>query len=65
MKTIYLNTKQNGIVETVDQFTQGVDAPANYREFKAYVRTIIDEYHLTGQNVYKSQRCTKEWKNSK
>lgn len=62
MKTIYLNTKQYGQTETVDQFTQGEDAPENYRDFKKYVNDMVSNYNLNGMNVYKSQKCTKEWR---
>ena len=61
MKTIYLNSKQHGTIETVDQFTQGKDAPSNYREFRAYVNVMIREYRFSGQDVYKSQRKCKDW----
>ena len=61
--TIYLNLRTSQGVETVDQFTRGEDAPQTPKEFRKYVNSMIKEYHLTGQNVYKSTRCTKEWKN--
>lgn len=61
--TIYLNTKQYGETETIDEFTQGSDnAPSNYREFRKYVNEMAYNYRMSGQNVYKSQRCTNEWK---
>jgi hypothetical protein len=63
MQTIYLNIKTSQGVETVDEFTRGEDAPKNPKEFKAYIKSMISEYQLTGQNVYKSTRSTKEWKN--
>jgi hypothetical protein len=63
MQTIYLNIKTSQGVETVDQFTRGEDAPQNPKEFRKYINQMISEYQLTGQNVYKSTRSTKEWKN--
>ena len=61
--TIYLNTKQYGEVETVDQFTMGSEnAPGNYRDFKKYVNEMVSNYNLSGQNVYTSKRCTNDWK---
>lgn len=60
--TIYLNTRQYGAVETVDEFTRGKDAPKEPREFNKYVNQMVKEYNLGGQNVYKSSRCTKDWK---
>lgn len=62
MKKIYLNMKTLEGIETVDQFTQGIDSPENIREFRAYIRTMIHEYHLAGMPVYKSIRSTKNWK---
>jgi len=62
MQTIYLNVRTSEGIETVDQFTQGEDSPKEYREFKKYVNDMIGNYHMTGQNVYKSQRCTNYWK---
>jgi hypothetical protein len=61
--TIYLNMKTSEGVETVDQFTMGEDAPATYRDFRKYVSKMISEYNMAGMDVYKSQRCTNDWKN--
>jgi len=62
MQTIYLNVRTSEGIETVDQFTQGKDAPKEYREFKKYVNDMVSDYIMTGQNVYKSQRATNYWK---
>lgn len=62
MATIYLNIKTVYGVETVDEFTPGNDAPNNPREFRKYVKEMVSQYRLSGQNVYTSQRCTKEWR---
>jgi hypothetical protein len=61
--TIYLNLRTSEGVETIDQFTRGEDSPQNPKEFKAHINAMIREYHISGQNVYKSTRSTKEWKN--
>ena len=58
--TIYLNLKTAQGVETVDEFTQ--EANQTYREFIRYVKDMVKEYHMAGMNVYRSQRCTNEWK---
>ena len=63
MKTIYLNLKSQYGVETVDQFTQGEDAPKEAKEFRKYVNEMLRNYRESGMHVYKSQRCTKDWKN--
>ena len=63
MKTIYLNLKSQYGVETVDQFTQGENAPQNWKEFRKYVNEMVRNYLESGMQVYKSQRCTQEWRN--
>jgi hypothetical protein len=47
-------------VETVDQLEQ--KDFNSYTEFKAELKRLINEYRLSGMNVYSSQRCTKDWK---
>lgn len=56
----YLNTVTSYGVETVDQLEQ--KDFNSYREFKAELKRLINEYRLSGMNVYSSQRCTKDWK---
>jgi hypothetical protein len=63
MKTVYINTKEYGTIETIDQFTQGEDSPANLKAFNAYVRSMVQEYRMSGQSVYSSSRCTNDYKN--
>ena len=58
-KPIYLNMKTYQGVETVDEFTR--EENQTPKEFRAYVRQMVQEYHLAGMMVYKSSRCTKEW----
>ncbi len=60
MKTIYLNTKTNYGVETIDEFTR--EHGQSQKEFNRYINQMVKEYQLSGINVYKSPRCTKEWK---
>lgn len=60
MKTIYLNMKSPYGVETVDEFTR--EPGQNPKEFRRYVNNMVNEYHLAGMNVYKSQRASKDWK---
>jgi len=63
MKTTYLNTRTAQGVETVEQFTQGSDdAPANMRDFSKYINEMMKEYSASGTPVYRSQRCTNDWK---
>lgn len=60
MTTIYLNMKTNSGVETVDEFTK--EEKQTNKEFRAYVSEMVSNYHLAGMNVYRSSRCTKDWK---
>ena len=62
MKTIYLHMQTVYGVETVDQFTQGEDAPQNYKEFRKYVNEMARNYRENGMHVYQSHRATKEWR---
>jgi len=50
---IYINIKNNGIVETVDQCD-------NYKE----AREMVNEYNLSDSSnyYYVSSRSTKEWR---
>lgn len=57
---IYLNMRTSQGVETVDEFTRGPEQSP--KEFRKYVSQMITEYRLAGMNVYRSSRCTKEWK---
>ena len=59
-KPIYLNMKGNYGVETVDEFTR--EETQTSKEFRIYVSKMVSEYHLAGMGVYKSSRCTNEWK---
>jgi len=62
MKPIYLNMKSSQGVETVDEFSREVgQSPI---EFRKYVSEMMREYQIAGMNVYKSSRCTNDWKNN-
>ena len=62
MQTIYLNMRTVYGVETVDQFTQGEDAPKEPKEFRKYVNEMARNYREAGMQVYQSQRATKDWR---
>ena len=62
MKTIYFNMRTNYGIETVDEFTQGENAPQNWREFRKYINEMLRNYIQSGMYVYTSQRSTKEWR---
>jgi len=59
-KPIYLNMKGSYGIETVDEFTREIGQ--NPKEFRAYVSKMVSEYHLAGMPVYRSSRCTNDWK---
>lgn len=60
-KPIYLNVRTGRGVETIDEFEK--EPQQTYKEFKQYVSKMVNEYHLAGMPVYRSERCTKDWKN--
>lgn len=66
--TVYLNMRSSYGVETVDEFSSEEFQEWNsksekpYKSFLAYVQEMISEYHLSSMNVYRSQRCTKDWR---
>ena len=47
-------------VETVDEFTR--EENQSPKEFRLYVNQMVKEYQIAGMNVYKSSRCTNDWK---
>ena len=56
----YLNTKLNGITETIDQ----VDSTDfnSYKEFRDYQKYLVSEYNIAGYywDLYWSQRGCKQ-----
>jgi len=62
MQIVYLNTRYNTGVETIDQFER--EPKQTLRDFHKYIREMAREYHIAGINVYKSNRCTNVWKES-
>jgi hypothetical protein len=59
--TIYINMRSNHGRETVDEFTQ--EQGQTRREFRAYVRSMVAEYHMAGMSVYQSTRPCANWSN--
>ena len=56
-KMIYINIKDNGKVETIDEFETHREAKAMLKEY-----CIASPYYY---GAYLSSRCTKEWKGEK
>lgn len=56
---VYFNMQTQYGVETVDELDQ--KDFASFREFREEARRLVKEYAMAGMNVYRSQRCTKEW----
>jgi len=57
---VYINTKNNYGVETIDQIDPG-DFPTR-KEYRKEIKNCMDEYRLIYSLVYLSQRCDKTWK---
>lgn len=58
--TRYINYHgQNGI-ETVDQLE--LKDFESRKAFNKELKRLLNEYRITGMDVYHSQRCTKDWK---
>jgi len=58
---VYVNIKTSFGVETIDEINE-----SDFKTFKEYLaekRNVIKEYRTIYDNVYFSQRCTKDWKN--
>jgi hypothetical protein len=60
MATIYLNMKSQYGTETVDEFSR--EENQSPKEFRLYVNEMAKEYRMAGMDVYKSSRCTKDWR---
>lgn len=58
---IYLNIKTNYGTETIDELN--LSDFQTYRDFKKELSRLTYEYRLSGMQVYRSQRSTKEWRN--
>ena len=52
---VYINQKQSGKVETIDQFDTRKEARKNLKEY---------QIAFNASNLYLSTRCTKDWKAS-
>lgn len=59
--TRYINMRTVYGVETVDELTR--EDFASRKEFVNELTRLIGEYRMAGMNVYRSTRCTKEWRN--
>jgi len=65
MSVIYLNVKRSdGSVETIDEFSFDPKYHKNRRDFRSYVSEMVIQYRDAGElAVYRSQRCTRDWRN--
>jgi len=57
---IYFNIKTEEGVETIDELDSSKFAKR--RDFIAEKRNMIENYWMSGVNVYISSRSTKEWR---
>lgn len=63
MKIRYINMRNsNGEIETVDEFREDEGDYKSTSEFKSYVKRMLIEYCMIGNQFYLSQRCTNDWK---
>lgn len=53
----YLNLKTNCGIETIDELDS--NDFKTFKEFKIELKRLINEYHISGMNVYSSQRKVK------
>ena len=60
MKKIYINTKTSFGVETLEEVNKN-DFKTK-KEFNQELNSLLQNYSLMGMNVYKSQRCSKDWR---
>ena len=47
----YINIKENGVVETIDEFETAKEA-----------RLMLTEYLMSDGRCYLSKQCTKDWR---
>lgn len=65
---VYLNMRGPYGVETVDEvslqdFNSWNPTSKNpFKSFRAYIFYLIKNYRECGMDVYRSQRCTKDWR---
>ena len=57
----YINIKNQGVVETIDEFDS--NEFESYLDFKKEVKRVCQEYILAGDNVYTSSRSARDWRN--
>ena len=62
MKSVFLNWKGPAGRETVDEYTRGEDAPADWRGFRHYIEQMVAEYQMAGMDVYTSSRPCANWR---
>lgn len=55
----YFNLKTQYGVETIDEINR--NDFSSYKEYINELRRLKREYHLSGMNVYISQRACKDW----
>lgn len=63
MRTVYLNVKHAGKVETVDQLSRADFSSS--KELYAEIRRLKNEYRTASgyySGIYSSQRCTNDWR---
>jgi len=59
-KPVFLNWRGPAGRETVDEFAP--EPGQTGKDFRAYVREMVAEYHLAGMAVYQSARPCANWR---
>jgi hypothetical protein len=59
----YYNMKSVYGIETIDEINR--KDYIFYKEYRAELRRLRDEYRMCGMDVYISSRSTKEWRENK
>ena len=60
MKKVYLNTRDYEGVETIAELVK--EEGQSPKDFRLYINQMVREYQTSGINVYRSSRCTNDWK---
>lgn len=57
----YFNVKRPDGVETIDEIDES-EFPTT-KAYREEIQNRLEGYRSIGENVYLSQRCTKDWRN--
>ena len=62
-KVIYFNVRNQYGVETIDEYSEEeFKKEQSNGNFRKYVREMLEQTRLSGNDAYISQRCDKTWR---